>query len=81
MYGKVRDSADREPDPAFRDLSGLFSDSRNLIFIDYCHTTESANARVAAEMTVGVIDAIRGLQLDTRKPGDDRGGSSFGGVK
>ena len=81
VYGKVRDSAEREPDPAFRDLSGLFSDSRNLIFIDYCHTTESANAWVAAEMAVGVVDSLRGLQLDNRKPGDARGGSSFGGVK
>ena len=81
VYGKVRDSAELEADPAFRDLSGLFSDSPNLIFIDYCHTTESANSRVAAEMAVGVIDALRGLQLDNRKPGGDRGGSSFGGVK
>jgi len=59
VYGKVRDSAELKVDPAFRDLSRLFADSRNLIFIDYCHTTESANARVAAEMAVGVIETLR----------------------
>jgi len=56
VYGKVRDSAELKGDPAFRDLSRIFDDSRNLVFIDYCHTTESANARVAAEMALGVIE-------------------------
>jgi lysophospholipase L1-like esterase len=49
-YRKIRDSAELRADPAFTDLSEIFVDEANLVFIDYCHTTESANARIAARM-------------------------------
>jgi hypothetical protein len=81
VYGKIRDSAELKVDPAFRDLSRLFDDSRNLIFIDYCHTTESANARVAAEITVGVIEILQRPSPDGRKPDRDDGGPGRKGVE
>jgi hypothetical protein len=81
VYGKVRESAELKVDPAFRDLSRLFDDSRNLIFIDYCHTTESANARVAAEMAVGVIETLQRPWPDGRKPDRDDGGPGRKGVE
>ena len=41
-------------DPAFHDLSEIFVDEKNLVFIDYCHTTETANARIAEQMAAAV---------------------------
>jgi len=55
-------------DPAFRDLSGIFGDSRNLVFIDYCHTTESANLRIAVAIVEDVIEALRPSPLTESKP-------------
>jgi hypothetical protein len=81
VYGKVRDSAELKVDPAFRDLSRLFDASRNLVFIDYCHTTESANARVAAEMAGGVIETLRRPMPDGRKPTGGDGGPGRKGVE
>ncbi len=42
-------------DPRFHDLSGMFAQNEDLIFIDYCHTTESANERVAAAIAGDAI--------------------------
>jgi hypothetical protein len=81
VYDKVRDSAEMRVNPAFRDLSRLFTDSRNLIFIDYCHTTESANARVAAEMAAGVIQTLQRPLPNGRKPDRDDGGPRQKGVE
>jgi lysophospholipase L1-like esterase len=81
VYGKIRDSAELKVDPAFRDLSRLFDDSRNLIFIDYCHTTESANARIAAEMAGGVIETLQRPLPDSRKPDRDDSGPGQKGVE
>ncbi len=43
----VRESATSGTHPAFHDLSGIFDDTDGLVFIDYCHTTELANERIA----------------------------------
>jgi len=48
---------------AFRDLSGIFGESRNLVFIDYCHTTESANRQIAGVIVEDVIEALRRAPL------------------
>jgi len=58
VYGKIHDSAELQADPAFHDISDIFVDEENLIFIDYCHTTESANARIAARMADRVIGVL-----------------------
>jgi len=81
VYGQVRDSAELKGDPAFHDLSRLFDDSRNLVYIDYCHTTESANARVAAAMAASVIESMRQKTIDGRKPGLAGSGTGLGEVK
>jgi len=76
VHGRIGASNALRSDPAFRDLSGIFSDSRNLVFIDYCHTTESANERIAAAIVEDVINALRRAPLADSKPG--RGASGAG---
>ncbi|MDG3004819.1 SGNH/GDSL hydrolase family protein [Paludisphaera mucosa] len=41
----------------FLDLSAIFRDAPELVFIDYCHTTERANARIAERLT-GPVTAL-----------------------
>lgn len=48
VYGAIRESGELRGDRRFHDLSRLFGGSKELVFIDYCHTTEAANERVAA---------------------------------
>jgi lysophospholipase L1-like esterase len=43
---------------AFRNLVALFSDEPGLVFIDHCHTTEAANATVAAVIADRVIESF-----------------------
>lgn len=43
----IEDAADLRSRGDFVDLSGLFDEYDGLVFIDYCHTTEAANARLA----------------------------------
>jgi hypothetical protein len=47
------------PRARFRDLGGLFDETNELIFTDFCHTTEAANAAIAAAMLPDVIEALR----------------------
>lgn len=42
-----------------RDLGGLFDEADPLVFTDFCHTTESANAAIAAAIVPDVIEALR----------------------
>ncbi len=59
VHSKISTSSTLRSDPAFRDLSGTFGDAHNLVFIDYCHTTESANVRIAAAIVEDVIEVLR----------------------
>jgi lysophospholipase L1-like esterase len=72
---KVQRSAQLKADRAFRDLSGVFEGWNGLAFIDYCHTTESANARIAAKMAEGVIRALRRSSAHGRDAGRQDGTS------
>ena len=75
VYGYDRTSPQLKADPAFRDLSTIFDDTEGLVFIDYCHTTEAANARIASAMAARVIEVLSS-RADGRKPaGADRGRS------
>ena len=59
-------------DPSFHDLSGIFDDSESLVFIDYCHTTESANPRIAEAIADDVIAAASVLHdRDALEAGSD----------
>ncbi len=55
VHAKIGSSMRLKADAAFRDLSEVFADSEELVFIDYCHTTELANARIASLIADGVI--------------------------
>jgi lysophospholipase L1-like esterase len=44
----------------YRDLGGLFDETDDLVFTDFCHTTEAANAAIAAAIAPDVIEALRG---------------------
>jgi lysophospholipase L1-like esterase len=48
VQDRIRQTPGLTSDPAFLDLSGAFADSEELEFIDFCHTTERAGARIAA---------------------------------
>ena len=74
VYDRMRTSPQLKSDPAFRDLSTIFDDTEGLVFIDYCHTTEAANARIASAMAASVLEALSRSGADSRKPaGADRG--------
>ena len=60
VYDRIQTSPELKADPAFHDLSGIFDGTEGLVFIDYCHTTESANARIAAAMADRVIEGLPG---------------------
>ena len=60
VYEKIRASDALRADPAFHDMSDIFADQTSLVFIDYCHTTESANARIASQMAEAVAAAQSG---------------------
>jgi lysophospholipase L1-like esterase len=51
MFGDVQtllsSDAYLTSDSAFLDLSEIFKDIEELVFLDFCHTTEEANARIA----------------------------------
>jgi lysophospholipase L1-like esterase len=74
VYGRITTSAPLKANPAFHDLSAIFDAAGGLMFIDYCHTTETANALIAAAMTTKVIEALEIAPGDGRQPRDgDRG--------
>jgi lysophospholipase L1-like esterase len=63
----MRSSTQLKSDAAFRDLSTIFDDTEGLAFIDYCHTTEAANARIASAMAEKVLEALSGPAPVDRK--------------
>jgi lysophospholipase L1-like esterase len=81
VYARVRASTELQANPAFHDLSGIFADSKNLVFIDYCHIVESANERIAAEMAKGVIEALMQPSPKDQKRGAKSATSSLEGTE
>lgn len=74
VYESIETSPRLKSDPAFGDLSTIFDDTASLVFIDYCHTTEAANARIASAMAAKVLEALAGPPPVDRKPAPaDRG--------
>ena len=68
VYGSMRTSPQLKSNPAFRDLSTIFDDTEGLVFIDYCHTTETANARIASAMAATVVEALSGPRPTVENP-------------
>jgi hypothetical protein len=52
----------------FRDLSRMFEDTNSLVFLDYCHTTESANSRIAK-----VLEEALAASIGRARPGRGSG--------
>ena len=72
----IRETSKLGDHSAFHNLSGVFDDSDSLVFIDYCHTTESANARIAKRVGDDVMRLLRALQKEKRKTEEAGGGPS-----
>ncbi len=68
VYTRIQASPELKTNPAFHDLSGIFDDTEGLVFIDYCHTTEAANARIAAVMAERVIEGLRPSKPSAANP-------------
>jgi lysophospholipase L1-like esterase len=58
VRSQIASSSQLKAATAFRDLSEVFADSDGLVYIDYCHITELANARIASLMADRVIEII-----------------------
>lgn len=69
VYGAIRASGELGGDRRFHDLSRIFADTHELVFIDYCHTTESANDRIAGVIAGHALSALRAAE-GGRRGGD-----------
>ncbi|MHB1558476.1 MAG: SGNH/GDSL hydrolase family protein [Isosphaeraceae bacterium] len=58
VYRSIRESSELRGATRFHDLSRMFAGSKELVFIDYCHTTEAANERVAATIADDVAKVL-----------------------
>jgi hypothetical protein len=81
VFGRIRSSAALKSDRAFHDLSGIFADTEGLVFIDHCHTTETANMPIAREIVQSLLAAVEQGLAEDRNAGKTGGGSAKPGVK
>jgi lysophospholipase L1-like esterase len=68
VYEAIRSSSELRANPMFHDLSREFSRSKELIFIDYCHTTESGYERVAQAMLGPIEAALSARSSGSKSP-------------
>jgi lysophospholipase L1-like esterase len=68
VYGAIRSSSELGGDTHFHDLSRLFAGTPELIFIDYCHTTESGNLKVAQAIARDAITILRTDRVAIGRP-------------
>ncbi len=59
VYEAVRGSRELRDHRGFHDLSREFSRSDELVFIDFCHTTEAGYARIAGTMLGPIASVLR----------------------
>jgi lysophospholipase L1-like esterase len=81
VHQKIRASSELSAGSSFRNLSAIFDDVKNLVFIDFCHTTEAANRQIAAAMADGVIAALEQPRPADSPPGRGAGDPSRSGVR
>lgn len=85
LFAAVIDERRRHPELAEAadaiDLSRLFDDRRDPVYIDLYHLSEAGNEAVAAAMLPAVAAAVRELRTPDRHPGEgrDRSGKLTGG--
>ena len=58
VHGQLERAETMASDPAFLNLSGFFSESTSLQYLDFCHTTEEANGRIAAVLVGKLIEIV-----------------------
>jgi lysophospholipase L1-like esterase len=68
VYEAIRNSSELRAHPMFHDLSREFRHSEELVFIDYCHTTESGYERIAQAMLGPVEAALRARSSLPNRP-------------
>jgi lysophospholipase L1-like esterase len=68
VYGAIRSSTELKGDAHFHDLSRLFAEAPELIFIDYCHTTESGNRRIAEAIARDAIAILPTARVANGRP-------------
>jgi len=59
--------------PVFLNLSGIFLEDESLQFLDFCHTTEEANARIAGVLVSKLLESamVTGSSRGVGEPGTD----------
>ena len=55
----IQNEADLRARRDFVDLTDVFRETDGLIFIDYCHTTEAGNARIAEAVLSRLLELPR----------------------
>ncbi len=75
VYDEVARSPQLSAESSFHDLSSIFAEAPELVFIDYCHTTEAANAGIAEAMIEPVVRAFSnaGTTVDRKVIPEARG--------
>ncbi len=59
VHEQIENAKELRTNPRFMNLSGIFADSETLEFLDFCHTTEAANARIAAVLAARLVEIAR----------------------
>jgi lysophospholipase L1-like esterase len=66
VYNRIHSAPELRARLEFHDLSGIFADDPHLVYIDYCHTTEGANARIASAMAEAVMRVRPSIERTSR---------------
>ena len=53
---RIGASSELKADTAFHDMSQIFVAQKSLVFIDYCHITETANEQIADQIAANLAD-------------------------
>ncbi len=59
VHGQLERADELVSNRGFVNLSGFFSETESLQFLDFCHTTEEANARIAAVLVAKLIETVK----------------------
>ena len=62
VHGQLEQADELASNRAFVNLSGFFAEEDSLQFLDFCHTTEAANARIAAVLVTRLIETVKTAQ-------------------
>ena len=62
VHGQLERTDELASNRAFVNLSGFFSETDSLQFLDFCHTTEAANGRITAVLVTKLIEIAKTAQ-------------------